>query len=168
MGLVENLRGLFRKKKSTKPESKKKRSKRMNAETMKYSPIRTIRNSNKKTSSSRKRSLLTRKKRSSIKTRTRTSPIEIYTYRNIINVMKDTEKYKDINIRNYYDMGEKAEAKINNLQKAAEALYNYIEELKNNSRIRTNDENLPGSKLQYIILKKKYDKAKNDAINYIM
>ena len=82
--------------------------------------------------------------------------------------MNDTKKYKDINISSYYGMGEKVEATMSNLQKAAEELYNYIQELKNNDRIRSNDENLPGFKTEYIILKKKYDKAKMDAINYIM
>ncbi len=163
MGLVENLRGLFRKKKSSKSKPKKRRS---NVETMRYASLRSRQSLNRKTPHTRKNKRYTRTKR---RTRTIiTSPTEIYTYRNIINVMNDTKKYKDINIRNYYDMGEKAEAKINNLQKAAEELYNYIEELKNNDRIRSNDENLPGFKTQYIILKKKYDKAKNDAINYIM
>jgi len=172
MGFVQNMRGLFRKKKSSKSKSKKRASRgsnRMNAKNMKYASTRTKRGSNKKTSSSRKISLSSRKKRSSNKIRPITrSPTEIYTYRNIINVMNDTKKYKDINIRNYHGMGEKVEATMSNLQKTAEELYNYIQELKNNDRIRSNDENLPGFKLQYIILKKNYDKAKTDANNYTM
>ena len=67
----------------------------------------------------------------------------------------------------YYGKGEYVEATMNNLKHRAEKLYNYIQELKNNDRIRSNDENLPGFKLEYIILKDKYDKAKakRDAIN---
>ena len=84
-----------------------------------------------------------------------------------MNIMNDTKNYKDINISNYYDMGEKAYAKMNNLKEEAKELYNYIEELKTNDRIRPNDENLPGFKLKYTILKKNYDKAKKEAKEYI-
>tara|TARA_B100000614_G_C14501061_1_gene474691 strand:- start:566 stop:1048 length:483 start_codon:yes stop_codon:yes gene_type:complete len=158
MGFVQNMRGLFRKKKSSKSKSKKR------TESIRPASLRSRQSLNRKTPHTRKNKRYTRTKR---RTRTiRISPIEIYTYRNIINVMNDTKKYKDINIRNYHGMGEKVEATMSNLQKTAEELYNYIQELKNNDRIRSNDENLPGFKLQYIILKKNYDKAKTDAINY--
>jgi|TARA_B110000114_G_C14941596_1_gene336608 hypothetical protein len=106
-----------------------------------------------------------RRTRRSIK---KPSLIEIYTYRNIMNIMNDTTNYKDINISDYHDMGEKAQAIMNNLKEEAKELYNYIEELKTNDRIRSNDENLPGFKLQYIILKESFDKAKQDAKEYII
>lgn len=160
MGFVQNLRDIFRKKKSNKSKPKKR------TESIRHESLRSRQSLNRKTPHTRKNKRYTRTKR---RTRTiRTSPTEIYTYRNIINVMNDTKKYKDINISSYYGMGEKVEATMSNLQKAAEELYNYIQELKNNDRIRSNDENLPGFKTEYIILKKKYDKAKMDAINYIM
>lgn len=161
MGFVQNVRGLFRKKKSNKSKPKKRRR---TAESIIRPSLRSRQSSNRKTPHTRKNKRYTRTKR---RTRTiRISPTEIYTYKNIINVMNDTKKYKDINRSNYYGMGEKVEAIMSNLQKTAEELYNYIQELKNNDRIRSNDENLPGFKLQYIILKKNYDKAKTDAINY--
>ena len=134
MGFVQNLRGLFRKKKSNKSKPKKR------TESIRRASLRSRQSLNRKTPHTRKNKRYTRTKR---RTRTtRISPTEIYTYRNIMNVMEETEQHKNIDIRNYHGMGEKVEATMSNLQKTAEELYNYIQELEKNDRIRSNDENL--------------------------